>query len=234
MTLNEESVKMAHLVPVSQRQWFDINEMALYTRSTGTDKMKHPMNMIKLRSDIHTIFDAKRFTIVPKEKLLTVHTFNEMAISEVFRLYHNVPIQQFEAGVEFLFARFAYTIFEHLRTGLQSGKPRKLRLRVGIDIEERDCVGPECAKFAKETASQSTSRSGSPKKRQKGQDTEHAAWEEEEEEVRWLDEEEEQRGRKRRRPGEEWWSSSTSSYLSTNFTGSESANSLRDTERVAV
>ena len=92
-------------------------------------------------------------------------------------------------------------------------------------------MGPECAKFAKETASQSTSRSGSLKKRQKGQDTEHAAWEEET--VEWSDEEEEQRGRKRRRPREEWWSSSTS-YLSTNFKGSDLANSLRDTEREAV
>jgi hypothetical protein len=90
---------------------------------------------------------------MPKEKLLTVHTFNEMTISEVFRLYHNVPLQQFEAGVEFLFARFAYTIFEHLRTGLQSDKPRKLHLRVEIDIEKRDYVGPECAKFAQEIAS---------------------------------------------------------------------------------
>jgi HNH endonuclease len=231
MTLNEESVEMAHLIPVSQRQWFNMNQMAPYTASTGTDKMKHPMNMIKLRSDIHTIFDAKRFTIVPKKKLLMVHTFSEKAISEVFRLYHNVPIQQFEAGVEFLFARFAYTVFEHLRTCLESGEPKKLRLRVGMGMEERDCVGRECAKFAKETASRSTSRSASPKKRQRGQDTEHATWEEE---VEMSDEEEEQRGRKRRRLGEEWWSSSTLSYRSTDFAGSESTNSLRHTERVAI
>jgi HNH endonuclease len=174
--------------------------MAPYTASTRTDKMKHPMNMINLRSDIHTIFDAKRFTIVPKKKLLMVHTFSEKAISEVFRLYHNMPIQQFEAGVEFLFARFAYTVFEHLRTCLESGELKKLRLRVGMGMEERDCVGRECAKFAKETASRSTSRSASPKKRQRGQDTEHATWEEE---VEMSDEEEEQRGRKRRRLGEE-------------------------------
>lgn len=173
MTLNKESVEMAHLVPISQRQWFDMNRMADYTASVRTDKMKHPMNMIKFRSDIHTILDAKRFAIVPKEKLLMVHTFDEKAISEVFRLYHNVPIQQLKADVEFLFARFAYTVFKHLRTCLKSGEPRKLRLQVGMDMEEQNCIGPECAKFAKETASQSTSRSASPKKRQRGQDTEH-------------------------------------------------------------
>jgi hypothetical protein len=50
------------------------------------------MNMIELQSDIHTIFDAKWFIIVPKEKMLMIHTFNKMAISEVFRLYHNVLI----------------------------------------------------------------------------------------------------------------------------------------------
>ncbi|KAF7510868.1 hypothetical protein GJ744_005698 [Endocarpon pusillum] len=201
-----------------------MNGMAPYTASTGTDKIKHPTNMIRLRSDIHTISDARRFAIVLKEKKLMVHTFNETAISEVFRLYHNVPIHQFEAGVEFLFARFAYTVFEHLRTCLESGRPRKLHLHVEMGMEDGDCMGPECAKLAKETAGQSRSRSVSPKKRPRGEDTEHAAWEEEE--VEMSDDEEEQRGRKRRRPGEEWWSSSTSSYLSTNFTGSELADSL--------
>ena len=162
--------------------------------STETDKMKHPMNIIKLQSDIHTILDAKQFAIVPKKKLLMVHIFNEKVISEVFCLYHNVSIQQFKAGIEFLFAQFIYTVFKHLRTYLKSDGPRKLYLRVEMGMKEQDCIRSECAKFAKETVSQSTSRSASPKKRQRGQDTEYAAWKKEEKEVKMSDEEEEQRG----------------------------------------
>jgi hypothetical protein len=76
---------------------------------------------------------------------------------------------------------------------------------VGIGIEERDCVGPECAKFAKETASQSTSRSASLKKRQRGKGTEHAEWEEEEEEEAEMSDVKGKRGNKRPQTGESWW-----------------------------
>jgi hypothetical protein len=53
--------------------------------------MKDQFNTICFRMDVHTIFDAKRFTIVLKRGLLVSHTFNELN-SEIFRLYHNVPL----------------------------------------------------------------------------------------------------------------------------------------------
>ena len=148
MTLNEDAVKNAHFVPMAQLPWVNVNLMILYTSVPGVDKMKDVRNIIKLRSDVHTIFDAKRFAIVPKKGLLVVHTFDEDALSEVYRLHHNVSLYQVEAKVQFLFARFAYTAFKHLRHFLESCKSRNLQL-VG---EERKCTSVEYAQYAEETA----------------------------------------------------------------------------------
>lgn len=232
MTLNEEGVEKAHLVPTAQGLWFNVNSMVYYTSVPGVDKMKDGGNIITLRCDVHKILDAKRFAIVPKKGLLVVHTFFEKALSEVYRLYHNVPVQQVEAKVQFLFARFAYTVFEHLRPFLDSGKSTKLRL-VGGDVEERECTAQECAQYAEETAFQGKSRSASPRKRQNADDV---AWAEAGE-----TDEENKRGRKRRRTGERWkgesWSStsSTVSYGTTSltsFTESGSAVSVGDARKI--
>lgn len=95
--------------------------MSKCTTSTGMDPMKHLKIIVWLRSDIHTIFDAKRFSHVPKNGLLLVHMFEEADMSEAYELYHNVPFQQVDSKVQYLFARFAYTVFEFLRTFLESG-----------------------------------------------------------------------------------------------------------------
>jgi hypothetical protein len=218
MTLNEESVENAHLVPAAQQSWFDMNQMAVYTTSTGIDRMKDMNNTIRLRSDVHTIFDAKRFTIVPKQGVFVAHTFSEVK-SEVLRLYHNVQLHYFEASVSLLFARFAYTVFECLRTSLRSGRPRKLWLRVEAGTVEKECTGSKCAEFATETATQSKSRSASPKKRQKPQAVDDLALEEAE-----ATDEEERRGRKRWRKGGSW--SSIGSFVSTYCSEKESIESV--------
>ncbi|MCJ1423921.1 hypothetical protein MMC29_001806 [Sticta canariensis] len=217
MTLNEEAVESAHLVPTAQLPWLNVNLMKLYTSVSGVEKMKDVRNIVRLRSDVHTIFNAKKFTIVPKQGVLVVHTFDEDALSEVYRLYHNVSLYQVEANVQFLFATFAYTVFKHLSLFLESGKSWNLRL-VGEDVEKRECTSQECAQYAEETAFQGRSRSASL---------------EEAEET----DEENQRGRKRRRRGDrwkgEWWmsTSSTMSYMTTSLTSStesESAVSVGD------
>ena len=205
MTQNEEAVENAHLVPAAQQQWFDMNQMAAYTTSTGMDSMKDPNNTVRLRKDVHTIFDAKRFTVVPKRGVLVAHTFNELN-SEVFRLYHNVPLQPMKVSSSLLFARFAYTVFERLRSFLRAGRLRALLLQSEEGPVEKECSGPECSDFARETAAQSKSRSASPKKRQRPDVVDDIT------EAEGTDEED-RRGRKRWRTEVSW--PSPKSFVST-------------------
>lgn len=142
--------------------------MSVYIDSTRADKLKDPDNTIRLRSDLHTIFDAKRFTIVPIERRLVVYCMNTKLGSQAQRLYHGVELHRIrDSGylIQFLFARFAYTIFERLRAFLEANTPRKLRLRVENEEIVEMCSPERCWRFARDTAYQGKSRSVSPKKR---------------------------------------------------------------------
>ena len=209
ITQYEDSVESAHLVPTAQKEWFDNNAMYDYVPSTATDKMKHANNTIRLRSDIHTIFDAKRFAVVPMEKRLVAYCFNEESGSQVERLYHGVELHRLRVSGHFnhfLLARFAYTVFEHLRGFLDANASRKLRLRLQNDWMIQLCDRDKCQAYARATASQGKSRSVSPKKRQRPQDMEALETVEDD----WSDEEG-SRGRKRRRTNESnSWSPSIS------------------------
>jgi hypothetical protein len=167
VTQFEDGVEDAHLVPSAERQWFN-NNMSVYIDSTRADKLKDPDNTIRLRSDLHTIFDAKRFTIVPIERRLVVYCMNTKLGSQAQRLYHGVELHRIrDSGylIQFLFARFAYTIFERLRAFLEANTPRKLRLRVENEERVEMCSPERCWRFARDTAYQGKSRSVSPKKR---------------------------------------------------------------------
>jgi hypothetical protein len=166
VTQYEDGVEDAHLVPAAQRQWFN-NNMASYVDSTRIDKLKDPDNSIRLRSDIHTIFDAKRFAIVPIDKRLVVYCFNTRLGSQAERLYHGVELHRVhDSGClgQFLLARFAYTVFERLREFLEADVPRKLRLRIDNKTKVEMCDAERCRRFAKDTAYQGKSRSVSPRK----------------------------------------------------------------------
>ncbi|EXJ59512.1 uncharacterized protein A1O5_12137 [Cladophialophora psammophila CBS 110553] len=163
----EEGVEDAHLVPSAERQWFN-NNMAVYIHSAKADKLKESDNSIRLRSDIHTIFDAKRFAIVPIEGRLVVYCMNTNLGSQVEGLYHGVEIHRIRNSgflSQFLFARFAYTVFERLRAFLEANTTRKLRLRVDHEPKEEMCSPERCLRLASDTAYQGKSRSVSPKKR---------------------------------------------------------------------
>lgn len=128
------------------------------------DLTKDIENIVWLRNDIHTISDAKRFSLVPKKARLVVHMFKEAAMSEAHELYHNVPLQQLDSKVQYLFAWFAYCVSKFLTTFLGSGGSRRFLVRVGEDVEEREHTGPECGVFAIKIAIQGKSRSASPRK----------------------------------------------------------------------
>ena len=164
----EDGVEDAHLIPSAERQWFNNNNMAIYINSTRADKIKDRDNSIRLRSDIRTLFDAKRFAIVPIGGRLVVYCMNTVLGSQVERLYHGVEVHRIcDSGClgEFLFARFAYTVFEQLQRFLEANTSRKLRLRVDNETAVEICSPERCWRFAKYTASRGKSGSISPKKR---------------------------------------------------------------------
>jgi hypothetical protein len=187
--------------------------MQEYVPSTLVDKMRDEINTIRLRSDIHTVFDAKRFAIVPMQKRLVAYCFREPPGSQVERLYHGVELHRLrliDHSAKFLLARFAYTVFEHLRNFLDASVSRKLLLRQDNDWVAEECDSERCQKLSSATAHQGKSRSVSPKKRQRAHDVEEL----EATDGDW--DADEPRGRKRRQ---------TSSFsLLTSFNSSHSSN----------
>lgn len=172
LTQCDYAVENAHLIPSAQQEWFNKNCMHEYIPSTATDKMNHPTNIVRLKSDIHIIFDAKRFAIVPMGDHLVAYCFNEEPDSQVARQFHGVELHRLhvtENSTHFLLARFAYTVFEHFRSFLDSNVPRKLRLQLKDGVTEQICNEEKCQAFARATAMQGKSRSVSPKKRQRQQ-----------------------------------------------------------------
>ena len=74
-------------------------------------------NLILLRSDMHRLFDKRRFTIAPKTSSdslpnIVLHVLLPNMHSELHTLYHNRRLHGAATGIsiEFLFARFAWSI----------------------------------------------------------------------------------------------------------------------------
>lgn len=83
-----------------------------------------------LRSDIHKFLDDKRLTFIPKRiadsNALVVHVFIPGSTTELVGLDHNLPLQDLTGiSIEYLFARFAWTIFDFLKPFLQQGQERR-------------------------------------------------------------------------------------------------------------
>jgi hypothetical protein len=136
ITAHVEGTQTAHLVPTSEAIWFNHNRMNTYIKDVDT--VDDCRNLILLRSDLHSIFDARRFAVVPKlpdtdeKPAFVIHALTGNARSEIVQLYHNVPLQPLtEIAIEFLFARFAWTIIRYANSFLNGGVARALRVSDG-------------------------------------------------------------------------------------------------------
>lgn len=100
--------------------------------------IENTANIATLRSDIHFLFDAHRFVVVPKPSArshsgstpfaLAVHVLKEGS-DDIVPLHHNVSIQPSSAatlGREFLFARFALAVFTLVQSFVDAPAPRYL------------------------------------------------------------------------------------------------------------
>ncbi|KAK0701231.1 hypothetical protein B0H67DRAFT_524230 [Lasiosphaeris hirsuta] len=121
-----DALENAHLVPVKERLWFVSNGMDRYCRRPlEISAINDDKNMLILRKDLHHLFDARRFTFVPKRfgtdvsqsaKLVT-HVLLPSGSPELIGLYHNRSPQPIRGiSVACLFARFAWSLFtdEHI------------------------------------------------------------------------------------------------------------------------
>jgi hypothetical protein len=95
ITAHVEGTQTTHLVPTSEVIWFNHNRMNTYIKDVDT--VDDCRNLILLRSDLHSIFDARRFAVVPKlldtdeKPAFVIHALVGNARSEIVQLYHDVP-----------------------------------------------------------------------------------------------------------------------------------------------
>ncbi|RMD42653.1 hypothetical protein DV735_g2518, partial [Chaetothyriales sp. CBS 134920] len=113
------ALEVAHLVPVAEEKWFTSNKMDRYVKSgSETQPTEDPTNLIALRRDLHYLFDARYFTLVPKQDtagqgaVLTLHVFSPDNNPDLVSLYHNRSLAPLSGiSIQHVFARFAWTIF---------------------------------------------------------------------------------------------------------------------------
>ncbi|KAK0260706.1 hypothetical protein LTR35_017964 [Friedmanniomyces endolithicus] len=175
LTSHPRAVDESHIIPASEAKWFVVNNMAQYgnlARRGGVDVADMSDNLIHLRRDIHSLWDAAEFIIVPKHVrsaaaalAWTLHALSDNA--ETLRLYHNVPLHTLSHPPEYLFARFAYDLFPKI-IGLLQARSCWLKVSSGTDLPITKLFShEECVKFA---ANQGPGRSTSPKKRKQKDD----------------------------------------------------------------
>lgn len=144
-----ESAQAAHICPRSEEQWYIDNRMRPY-QERPMRSIDDMANGMLLRADLHIAFDAMKFVFYPKYKnaeegditqgaegenkpVLVTHIM--VPSNELHLLYHNVPLQPIpKVSREYLFARFAWTIFPLVGDFFDGGVKRAV---TGVRASER-------------------------------------------------------------------------------------------------
>lgn len=164
VTNHTEGTEHAHLIPRSEQQWYIQNRMSRYANiRPDAEFIDDTSNAILLRSDIHSLFDQKRFVIVPKADNFVIHILASGSL-ELINCYHNVTLQPLTGvATEYLFARFAWSIFAYSTPFLLNSLKRTLSLYVDGEVKVVEYTGEQCRQFV----TGAKSRSQSPRKRQR-------------------------------------------------------------------
>ncbi|KAI1758666.1 hypothetical protein GGR53DRAFT_516313 [Hypoxylon sp. FL1150] len=112
-------VEAAHLVPKKAQPWFTLNSMKWYAKTPDDVNAIDDMNnLLLLRADIHYMLDCRELIIVPKKLedryvfVLKVIKSKKRYLYDAYEIYHNRICQDFlGVRIEYLFARFAWSIF---------------------------------------------------------------------------------------------------------------------------
>lgn len=168
----------AHIIPAVEKSWFADNEMDQYSElggRTGQDVADLPSNLIRLRRDVHSLWDGLFFSILPKESqygegVATQWRAHGMVEDgELILDYHNMPLQSLAGrSVQYFYARFAWDVFPKLLGFLQGTQSRRLAVRMSDGVVDVRSFSPQgCRRF---TEGQGRGRSASPIKRSRGPD----------------------------------------------------------------
>lgn len=159
----------AYICPKEELRWFQANAMNNYNLNrlliaeASVDDMS---NATAMRSDIHKAYDKRFFVIVPKLDRWTAH-FMEPTF-HLGSLYHNMLVNlHTDVALEYMFSRFAWTIFPLIRVFLEQGPPRRVRTQmtnaIGLQDMDMNLDGEAISKTFF-----SRPRNASPKKRRTG------------------------------------------------------------------
>ncbi|KAI0818315.1 hypothetical protein GGR55DRAFT_70592 [Xylaria sp. FL0064] len=183
ITACSEATEVAHLVPSANISWFDRNRMSRYCSnpipSGGRSGIDDDQNGMLLRRDLHWLFDASRFVLVPKyrndgagdgddddEPVLVAHVLQPGAAAELLHLYHNRALQSpLLVAMPLLFARFALSIFKSAAPLGSAGEQQECKVRVFDSAASKYRV--KNMTRGQMTVYRTQSRSASPKKRSK-------------------------------------------------------------------
>lgn len=134
MTQTYAWTEVAHIIPPSEKEWYE--EYGLQARFGAFDG---PANAMLLRADVHKSWSNKTFTFLPRqageygEKTLVAYVLDTTCAKEIIRLYHNVRLQPLSGiPMEFLLARFAWTIFDKVKFFMTS------HIRKWLWVADRD------------------------------------------------------------------------------------------------
>lgn len=209
----------AHIIPSAQSDWWQRNRMPiLYTGNAERGLDRSAENTILLRRDLHKMWDDNKFAIVPKAGKWAVHVLWHSPIVEIQERYHNLELQPLaDVSRHFFLCRFAMAVFSKSVFLIQK-VPRKLVV-VGDNgsnhVKVQNMAVDEYQQFCM-TSTRASSRSQSPKKRQRSAagDLVDDGYTTEESEETGDDDSEEERGRPRKRKWSPspWRSSALSEY----------------------
>lgn len=158
------STEAAHLIPLHEMAWYNANSMSKYNNNTTLDAsnlLRDPNNALLLRADLHKAFDDRKFVLFPKDDSgFVVHILQSAA--DLRLLYHNTRVTIPQCEVNYVFARFAWSIFPFITGFLTSSQ--KPRLVVQRDEVSEDWITREVSAQTL-TKRSVASRSNSPTKR---------------------------------------------------------------------
>lgn len=117
------SVTKAHLVPSANIQWFRINSMKCYASEDEQHMRRfihNTHNTLTVRVDLHTMWDAHMFALVPKRGRFVAHILAAPTPGsrEFAAEWHNTPVQVGaleNVAKQYMFAKFAQAIFMLLK-----------------------------------------------------------------------------------------------------------------------
>lgn len=128
ITNHSTATEVAHLCPEQEKVWYLQNSMFRYNSNHSLNHrviLNDTNNLMLLRSDLHKAFDDRLFFLYPKRDSFVVHAMEY--VEDIVPLYHNTrthPITY--CRPQFIYARFAWTIFGGITAFLGGGVARSV------------------------------------------------------------------------------------------------------------